>query len=76
MSTAKLFQTGNSQAVRLPKEFRLPGNMVKIFRQGKRIIIEPMEPTWDALFQSLDEFPDDFLENGRQQPDMQSRDSF
>jgi antitoxin VapB len=73
METAKLFKNGNSQAVRLPKAFRLPGDEVKIVREGKRIILEPIEPTWDILFESLNEFPEDFLENGRNQPPMQER---
>lgn len=76
METAKLFQNGNSQAVRLPKEFRLPGNEVKISKHGNQIILEPIEPTWDSLFESLSEFPEDFMEEGRNQPEMQKRESF
>ncbi|MCF8053484.1 MAG: antitoxin [Desulfobacterales bacterium] len=76
MNTAKLFRTGNSQAVRLPKEFRMPGEKVKIFRRGKQIVLEPIEPTWDALFEALEEFPDDFMEDGRRQPEVQERESF
>jgi antitoxin VapB len=73
MGTAKLFQNGNSQAVRLPKEFRMPGDMVKISQKGNQVILEPLETTWDSLFDSLGDFPDDFLEGGREQPDMQKR---
>lgn len=73
MDRAKLFQNGSSQAVRLPKEFRIPGNEVKIFKQGKRVILEPIEATWDPLFESLSEFPEDFLKEGRSQPGMQKR---
>jgi len=40
---AKLFPNGRSQAVRLPKEFRLPGSEVRIWREGKRIILEPID---------------------------------
>jgi antitoxin VapB len=76
MNTAKLFQSGNSQAVRLPKEFRLPGEKVKIFRRGNQIILEPLEETWDELFRSLAEFPQDFMRSGRNQPDEQHRESF
>ena len=76
MEIAKLFQNGNSQAVRLPKAFRLPGNEVKIYKQGNRVILEPMETTWDELFESLREFPDDFMEEGRNQPPTQERESF
>ena len=76
METAKLFQNGSSQAVRLPKEFRLPGNEVKIFKKGNQVILEPIETTWDPLFESLSEFPEDFMKDGRNQPAMQKRESF
>lgn len=73
METAKLFQNGSSQAVRLPKKFRMPGDVVKISRKGNKIILEPLEPTWDSLFASLNDFPEDFMADGRNQPDMQKR---
>lgn len=76
METAKLFQNGKSQAVRLPKEFRMPGDMVKISQKGNQVILEPLEITWDSLFDSLDDFPEDFMESGREQPAMQKRESF
>ncbi|MBF0202771.1 MAG: antitoxin [Desulfamplus sp.] len=76
METAKLFQNGSSQAVRLPKAFRLPGEEVRIFKQGNRVVLEPMETTWDLLFESLDEFPEDFMKDGRNQPFMQEREFF
>jgi len=76
METAKLFHNGNSQAVRLPKEFRIPGNEVKIFKKGNQVILEPIETTWDPLFESLSEFPEDFMQEGRNQPGMQKRESF
>ena len=73
MATAKLFRNGNSQAVRLPKEFRIPGTEVRIFKKGNQVILEPLEATWDSLFDSLSEFPEDFMEDGRNQPAMQKR---
>jgi len=76
METAKLFRNGSSQAVRLPKEFRMPGNEVKIFKKGNHVILEPIETIWDQLFESLTEFPEDFLKDGRNQPGMQKRESF
>jgi antitoxin VapB len=75
METAKLFQNGSSQAVRLPKEFRIPGNEVKIFKKGNHVILEPIVTTWDSLFESLNEFPEDFMKDGRNQPGMQKRES-
>ncbi len=48
--TAKLFTHGRSQAVRLPKEFRLPGREVRVSRAGNKIILEPLDPPpFDAL---------------------------
>jgi antitoxin VapB len=41
METAKLFRTGGSQAVRLPKEYRFEGTEVFIRKEGKAVIIEP-----------------------------------
>jgi antitoxin VapB len=43
MAEAKLFMTGGSQAVRLPKEFRFPGQSVSIRRDGRRVILEPID---------------------------------
>jgi antitoxin VapB len=76
MERAKLFQNGSSQAVRLPREFRISGNEVKIFKKGKQVILEPIETTWDPLFESLSEFPEDFMKDGRNQPGMQKRETF
>jgi antitoxin VapB len=42
-ATAKIFMHGRSQAVRLPKEFRLPGNEVRVSKVGDRVILEPLE---------------------------------
>jgi antitoxin VapB len=76
MKTAKVFKSGNSQAIRLPREFRIAAEEVKIFKRGKQVILEPIESTWDSLFESLREFPEDFMKNGRNQPVMQKRETF
>ncbi len=76
MEKAKIFRNGNSQAVRLPKAFRIPGNEVKIFKKGNQVILEPLEMTWDSFFDSLSEFPEDFMKDGRNQPGMQKREPF
>lgn len=59
---AKLFKTGGSQAVRLPKEFRFEGEEVEISRQGKRVVLEPVPKTWSREFRglagSIPDFPD------------------
>ncbi len=49
VKTAKLFMHGRSQAVRLPKEFRLPGKEARVSREGNKVILEPMEkPAFDV----------------------------
>ena len=73
MPTAKLFQNGRSQAVRLPKEFRLPGKEVKISKQGNKIILEPLETSWAQWFEAMDQFSDDFMADGRNQPEQPQR---
>ncbi|TRW99053.1 type II toxin-antitoxin system antitoxin VapB [Candidatus Methylobacter oryzae] len=75
MPTAKLFQNGRSQAVRLPKEFRLPGKEVKISKQGNKVILEPIETSWEQWFEAINQFSDDFMSDGRNQPEQaQERD--
>ena len=52
MDTAKVFWSGRSQAVRLPKEFRVDGDEVRIRRHGAAVILEPIPTDWawlDAL---------------------------
>ncbi len=72
MKQAKLFMNGQSQAVRLPKEFRLPGNTVHIKRLGNAIILLPVDNPWANLIQSLDHFSEDFM-GDRNQPKPQIR---
>mgnify|MGYP001282584901 CR=1 FL=1 len=72
MKTAKLFQNGQSQAVRLPKEFRFEGDEVIIKRSGNAVVLIPANHSWDALADSLDKFSTDFMDN-RNQPAQQTR---
>jgi antitoxin VapB len=70
---AKLFWSGRSQAVRLPKEFRFEGDQVHIRRQGNAVILEPVANDWawlDALQGKLD---DDFIEAALEDPGEQQR---
>ncbi len=73
MKTAKLFQNGQSQAVRLPKEFRFEGDEVIIKRSGNAVVLIPANHSWDALTESLDKFSADFMDD-RKQPGQQTRD--
>jgi antitoxin VapB len=70
---AKIFKHGRSQAVRLPKEFRMPGTEVRVRRVGRGVLLEPLEAQFDtkAWFAKLDEYLDEpFMDEGRQQPAM------
>ncbi len=68
MKTAKLFRNGQSQAVRLPKEFRFEGQEVFIHRIGNAIVLLPVDAPFQTLFDSLSLFTDDFAELPMQQP--------
>jgi len=72
MRTAKLFKNGRSQAVRLPKEFRFDGTQVFIKRVGNMVVLIPEQGSWQTLFDSLEQFSDDFMET-RNQPEQQVR---
>ncbi len=69
----RLFMSGNSQAVRIPREFQLEGDEVEIQRRGNTLVIRPKKQTWQTLTDSLAMFTDDFMEDGRQQPPVQTR---
>ncbi len=73
MDTAKIFWSGRSQAVRLPKEFRLDGEEVRIRRQGKAIILEPIAEDWDWLEAVIGPIDQDFLEATQEEPVEQQR---
>jgi antitoxin VapB len=73
METARVFWSGRSQAVRLPKEYRFEGEEVRIRRHGSAVILEPIPADWawlDGLAGPLDT---DFLEAALEQPPMQER---
>lgn len=72
MKIAKLFQNGQSQAVRLPKEFRFKGESVFIKRMGNAVVLLPVKNPWQSLFESLHKFSSDFMET-RNQPNHQKR---
>jgi len=74
MDTAKIFKNGQSQAVRLPKSYRLKGRETYITKIGDAIILLPKLEKWDLMFASLDKFSDDFM-NERIQPDLEEREN-
>lgn len=73
MMTAKLFENGRSQAVRLPKECRFRGDEVAINKIGDIVILMPKENKWSGFLDSLELFSDDFMNDGREQPAVQER---
>lgn len=72
MQTAKLFNNGRSQAVRLPKELRFSGEDVYVRKIGNMVILLPKDDPWSPLVSSLDQFSDDFM-NTREQPSQDVR---
>lgn len=61
MTYARVFQSGNSQAIRLPKEFRLEVERVEIFRRGEEIVLREHPANAVAIFDALTSLPDDFM---------------
>jgi len=76
MNTAKIFQNGNSQAVRLPKEFQFDTSEVQILRRGDEVILKKSPQNLARVFELLTGLSDDFMENGRQQQAIQERETF
>ena len=73
METAKLFWSGRSQAVRLPKEFRFRGEEVRIRRHGNSVILEPVPDDWAWLDAMVGELDRDFVQAANEQPGEQER---
>jgi len=73
METAKLFKNGQSQAVRLPKKYRMAGDEVYIKKQGDTIVLLPKEKSWAPLIDSLKHFEKDFRIERNQPGENQKR---
>jgi antitoxin VapB len=73
MGTARVFRSGNSQAVRLPKQFRLKTKEVEIFRRGKEIVLREKDGAMTQAFDLLAGLPDDFAVRGREKDRPQKR---
>ncbi len=74
---AKVFQSGNSQAIRLPKEFRFDVDQVEVTREGDAVILRPRSSRrerWASLQTALERgVSEDFMAEGRQQPEGRMR---
>jgi len=73
MMSSKVFISGNSQAIRLPKEYQVEEKELFIQRVGRSIILFPKTNPWENFENSLNEFTSDFMSDGRNQPEMQKR---
>lgn len=73
MGMAHVFKSGNSQAVRLPKAFRVMSAKLEIFHRGKEIVLREPAQGLSRAFGLLTHLPDDFLREGRQDTLPQSR---
>nr|WP_296456060.1 type II toxin-antitoxin system VapB family antitoxin [uncultured Acetatifactor sp.] len=75
MMTAKLFENGRSQAVRLPRECRFSGDEVAVNKIGDIVILMPKENKWSGFLSSLNLFSEDFMSGGREEDIPQERDA-
>ena len=78
MLTAKVFQSGNSQAIRIPKEYQTNEKEFFIRKSGNCFFLIPVDDPWALLRQSIGKIPDDFMED-REQParnDLSEREAF
>jgi antitoxin VapB len=75
MVHARIFQSGNSQAVRLPKEFRFATEQVEIFRRGDEVVLREVPVNATAVFDLLASLPADFMADGRDDTPPQDREA-
>lgn len=73
MMTAKIFENGRSQAVRLPKECRFSGEEVAVNKIGDIVLLMPKENKWSGFLNSLNLFSEDFMSDGRKDNIPQER---
>ncbi|MBD5472477.1 MAG: AbrB/MazE/SpoVT family DNA-binding domain-containing protein [Lachnospiraceae bacterium] len=75
MNTAKIFETGRSQAVRLPKEFRFDADEVFINKIGDIVMLIPKDYKWAGFLSSFSMFTEDFMNFERESQNLQERDT-
>ena len=74
MRTASVFKSGNSQAVRSPKDFQFDVREVEIFRRGDEVVLRRVPKNLSAAFDILASLPEDFMAEGRNDTPPQPRD--
>jgi antitoxin VapB len=72
MAVARVFRTGRSQAIRLPKEFRVDTDTVRLKRTAEGFLVITKDP-WEIFFEGVEQLSDKFLESPRVQPELESR---
>ena len=72
MQTAKVFKNGRSQAIRLPKEFRVDCDEVYLKKTPEGFLVISRNP-WELFLEGIQELSEDFMSKGRQQPEAQKR---
>lgn len=75
MDTAKIFENGRSQAVRLPKKFRFNVDEVVVQQLGDAVLLAPKESVWQIFMDGLDGFTSDIFADGRDQGVQKERES-
>jgi antitoxin VapB len=73
MAIAKVFRTGRSQAIRLPKEFRVATDTVHLKRTPEGFLVITKDP-WEIFFEGVEQLSDKFLASERVQPELETRD--
>lgn len=76
MTTARVFKSGNSQAVRIPREFMLDVSEVEIFRRGDELVLRKLRRNLQAAFDLLATMPVDFMQDGRNDTVPQEREAW
>ncbi len=72
MRTAKVFQDGESQFIRLPEEFRIEAEEVYLKKTPAGFMVITRNP-WELFYEAVEELPDDFMAEGRKQPPLEKR---
>jgi antitoxin VapB len=72
MHKAKVFKNGRSQAIRLPKEFRVEADEVFLKKTPEGFLVIARDP-WQVFYEGVHELSDDFMAGGRHQPKLDKR---
>ena len=75
METAKVFENGRSQAVRLPKKFRFDVDEVIVQKLGDAVLLAPKESVWKVFMDGLEGFTSDIFDGGRDQGVQKEREN-